>query len=141
MSEISRISISLEKDLLERFTRFCADGCFATRSEAVRQIIHERLTVVGTTDTANVVATLTMLYAQRRGLVDELIEVRRRHKGLVGASLNQVLSDGLCLEVTVLSGLTFEVKQVAAELSGLKGIQRAELVIILAEKSVSETEI
>jgi CopG family transcriptional regulator, nickel-responsive regulator len=134
MSNLSRISISLETDLLERFMRFCADGSFATRSEAVRQLIHERLIVAGATDAATVVATLTLLYDyQRRGLVDEMLELRRKHMDLVGATLQQVITDGLCLDVTVLRGSTAAVRQAAGEISGLKGIQRAQLVIAFAE--------
>jgi CopG family nickel-responsive transcriptional regulator len=43
MSEIVRFSVSLEADLLARFDRFSADGQFATRSEAIRQLLRERL--------------------------------------------------------------------------------------------------
>ena len=39
MSEIVRFSVSLEDDLLERFDGYCAQQKFATRSEAVRQLI------------------------------------------------------------------------------------------------------
>lgn len=41
MSQIIRFSVSLEAELLESFDRHCAEGKFATRSEAVRQLIRE----------------------------------------------------------------------------------------------------
>jgi len=44
MSEIVRFSVSLEDDLLERFDEYCRREQFATRSEAVRQIIRRTLT-------------------------------------------------------------------------------------------------
>ncbi len=44
MSEIVRFSVSLESDLLERFDQYCENGQFATRSEAIRQLLRERLT-------------------------------------------------------------------------------------------------
>ena len=44
MTEIVRFSVSLEADLLEQFDRYCKEGKFATRSEAVRQLLRETLT-------------------------------------------------------------------------------------------------
>ena len=44
MAEIVRFSVSLEDDLLEKFDRYCAEQQSATRSEAVRQLIRDRLT-------------------------------------------------------------------------------------------------
>jgi CopG family nickel-responsive transcriptional regulator len=43
MTNVLRFSVSLEEDLLQRFDEFCQEQKFATRSEAVRQLIHEGL--------------------------------------------------------------------------------------------------
>ena len=43
MSDIVRFTISLETELLEAFDRFVEQGKFPTRSEAIRQLIHEGL--------------------------------------------------------------------------------------------------
>ena len=44
MSELTRFSVSLEADLLEAFDKFVHDGSFATRSEAIRQLLRQTLT-------------------------------------------------------------------------------------------------
>ena len=63
MAELVRVTVSLESDLLERFDRFCSDGRFATRSEAVRQWLHDRLArEAWESDDTEVSATLTMVY-------------------------------------------------------------------------------
>ena len=56
MPEIARFSVSLESDLLERFDRFCAESRFATRSEAIRQLLREKLTVEAVSNEAAEVA-------------------------------------------------------------------------------------
>ena len=43
MSEIVRFSVSVENDLLKKFDEYLRKEQFATRSEAVRQLIHDRL--------------------------------------------------------------------------------------------------
>jgi CopG family nickel-responsive transcriptional regulator len=44
MSDIVRFSVSVEDGLLDKFDRFCKEERFATRSEAVRQLIRDTLT-------------------------------------------------------------------------------------------------
>ena len=41
MSNVVRISVSLDEELLQRFDEYCQQERFSTRSEAVRQLIHE----------------------------------------------------------------------------------------------------
>ena len=42
MSELVRFSVSLEKDMLDSFDRFCQEGKFATRGDAIRQLLCEK---------------------------------------------------------------------------------------------------
>ena len=44
MSDIVRFSVSVEDDLLKLFDQYCRQEQFATRSEAVRQLIRDMLT-------------------------------------------------------------------------------------------------
>lgn len=63
MSDLVRFSVSLESDLLDRFDTFCEAGQFETRSEAVRQLIRERLTAQAwATGADDVAASLTLVY-------------------------------------------------------------------------------
>ncbi len=47
MAEIVRFSVSAEEELLAQFDEYCRQEQFATRSEAVRQLIRDRLTSRG----------------------------------------------------------------------------------------------
>jgi len=63
VSEIVRFSVSLENALLEQFDALCSKENFATRSEAVRQLIRDTLTTrAWETDTCEVAGTLTLVY-------------------------------------------------------------------------------
>ena len=41
MADVTRFSVSLEADLLDAFDKFVRDGSFATRSEAIRQLLRQ----------------------------------------------------------------------------------------------------
>ena len=104
MSEIVRFSVSLEDDLLEQFDRFCTEQHFATRSEAVRQLIRDKLTAhAWASDAQDVAGTLTLVYDHhRQQLRDQLTALQHDHMEMVVSTLHAHLTHDLCLEVIVL---------------------------------------
>jgi len=137
MSEIVRFSVSLESDLLEQFDRFCEEEHCATRSEAIRQLLREKLTHrAWESDEHEVAGTLTLVYDHHRAqLRDRLLEVQHDHAEMVVATLHAHLTHDLCLETIVLRGPAGRLRQIASELKGLKGIYKGELVMASAEES------
>jgi len=135
VTEIVRFSVSLEEDLLEKFDDFCTRGQFATRSEAVRQLIRNTLTrQAWESGTREVVGTLTLVYDHHRSqLRDQLMEVQHAHTDLVVSTIHSHLSHDVCLEVIVLRGPADQLQEVAAHLRGLKGVHKGELVMAAAE--------
>ena len=136
MSQIVRFSVSLEGDLLEQFDRFCSDEEFATRSEAVRQLIRDTLTTrAWESESGDVAGTLTLVYDHHRPqLRDRLVELPHDHTDLVVATLHAHLTHDLCLEVIVLRGPAGRLRKIAAQLRGMKGIHKGELVMAAAHE-------
>lgn len=139
--EIVRFSVSLESDLLERFDAYCEAGRFATRSEAIRQLLRERLTTAAwAADAADVAASLTLIYDHHRArLTDKMIEIQHAHGDLVVAAMHVHLTHDLCMELIALRGPAGDVRQLAAELGGLKGIHQAQVVVLRAEGGKSHS--
>jgi CopG family nickel-responsive transcriptional regulator len=137
VSELVRFSVSLESDLLARFDTFCAAGRFATRSEAVRQLIREKLTSQAwATDATDVAASLTLVYDHHKTrLTDRMLDVQHAHARWVVSSMHVHLTHDLCMEVIALRGPAGEVQNLSAALSGLKGIHQAQLVVIRADEA------
>lgn len=135
MSEIVRFSVSLEADLLEQFDRYCESGRFATRSEAIRQLLRERLTHAAWDAAADdVAASLTIVYDHHRAkLTDKMIEIQHRHADRVVSSMHVHLTHDLCMELIALRGPAGELQELAAAISGLKGIFQAHLVVAQAD--------
>ena len=134
MSTIVRISVSLEPDLLEEFDHYCAAGRFATRSEAVRQLLREKLThAAWAADAADVAASLTLVYDHHRSnLTEKMVEIQHAHGDRVVSTMHVHLNHDLCLEMIALRGPARHLQNLAAELSGLKGIHQAQLVVVRA---------
>lgn len=135
MSDVVRFSVSLEGELLEAFDRYCQEGKLATRSEAIRQLLREKLTTVAwQKDAADVAASLTLIYDHHHTrLTDRMLELQHAHGDSVVATLHVHLNHDLCMEMIALRGSAAELQHLASELSGLKGIHQAQLVIARAE--------
>jgi CopG family nickel-responsive transcriptional regulator len=135
VSEIVRFSVSLEADLLEQFDRYCKEGKFATRSEAIRQLLRETLTAhAWESDAQDAAATLTLVYDHHRThLAERLLELQHRHTDMVVSTMHVHVDHNNCLEVIVLRGRAGTLQKMASELRGLRGIHKGELVLAKTE--------
>jgi CopG family transcriptional regulator, nickel-responsive regulator len=131
VSSVVRFSVSLEPDLLAKFDTYCEEQKFATRSEAVRQLLRETLTGhEWIADAEDAAATLTIVYDHHKtSLMEKLLELQHRHAEMVVSTMHVHLDHDHCLEVIVLRGRSGKLQQMAAELKGLKGIHQGQLVL------------
>jgi CopG family transcriptional regulator, nickel-responsive regulator len=137
VAQVVRFSVSLEADLLEKFDGYCQEGQFATRSEAIRQLLRDRLTQhAWISDTDDAAATVTLVYDHHRThLAERLLELQHRRAGLVVSTMHIHLDHDNCLEVIVLRGPAAELQRMATELRGLKGIRKGEFVLASTKES------
>jgi CopG family nickel-responsive transcriptional regulator len=131
VSELVRFSVSLEADLLEQFDRFCKEGRFATRSEAIRQLLRDTLTThAWESDAQDAAATLTLVYDHHKTRLSErLMDLQHQHNDMVVSTMHIHLNHDTCLEVIVLRGGAGALQTIASELKGLKGIHKGQLVL------------
>jgi CopG family nickel-responsive transcriptional regulator len=135
MSDIVRFSVSIEGDLLGLFDKYCQQEQFATRSEAVRQLLRDMLTRRAWESGVHEVAgSLTLIYDHHRSqLRDQLIELQHDNTDLIISTLHAHLNHDVCMEVIALRGPAGRLQQIAARLKGLKGIYKGELVMASAQ--------
>lgn len=128
---LERVSLAIEKDLLERFDRLLERRHLGNRSEAIRDLIRRRL-VENESELAEgeAVASLTLIYDhEQRELAERLVETGHDHHARVLSTLHVHLDDRLCLEVQALRGRGRELREFAEHLIGLKGVKHGQLVM------------
>ncbi len=135
MGDITRFGISIDSDLLESFDRLISDKGYKNRSEAIRDLI--RAAIVDEKKDAGqeeMVGTVTMVYNHHvRDLSDKLTEHQHQHHHQVISALHVHLDAHNCLEVLVLKGKSAEIKQIADELLGVKGVKHGRLFMTSAD--------
>ena len=131
MGELTRTGVAIDSDLLNRFDHFIAKGGYANRSEALRDLIRDRL-ISATVDNpdAFVVGSITLIYDHHsRLLPDRLTKLQHDHHDLVIATTHAHLDHHTCLEVLVVRGRSKEVQKLADLLIGTKGVHHGRLVM------------
>jgi CopG family transcriptional regulator, nickel-responsive regulator len=139
MADLTRVSISLDSALLEAFDKLIEGQGYATRSEAIRDLIRDRLLREDTKhQKGEQVAVVTMVYDHHaRELASRLIDMQHHHHDVVVSSMHVHLGVRHCLEVSVLRGPAHEVMHLGEELLATKGVLHGEITYTGGEKALN----
>lgn len=134
---MQRITLSIDDDLAEVLDRHMATHRYASRSEALRDILREaqgRQRLAGGGD-GFCVATLSYIYNHRtRDLGRRLTQARHAHHDLQVATLNVHLDHDSSLEVSVLRGGARSVEALADATISQRGVRHGQLHLVPAER-------
>ena len=129
---IERIGVSLENDLLEQFDQLIAQKGYASRSEAIRDLIRDALVQrqwSAATSREEQVAVVTLVYGHdSSSLAQKLAHIQHENHKAVVSALHVHLDEHSCLEVLVLRGRAREVLRMGEGLISTKGVMHGKVV-------------
>jgi CopG family nickel-responsive transcriptional regulator len=136
-TSLIRFGVSMEEPLLKRFDWICRQKGYASRSEAIRDMVRDLLVEQDLQkEETETVGTVTVIYDHhQRELEEKLTDYQHHFLQAIVSTLHVHLDHHRCLEVLVLRGKAKEVKKIADGLIATKGVKHGKLVIT-AEKSV-----
>ena len=142
MSELSRIGVAIDSDLLEQFDRFINGQGYENRSEAFRDLVRDRLVSAAIeTPEAPVVGSITLIYDHHSRLLPEkLMELQHDHHDLIIATTHAHLDHDTCLEVVVVKGKSKRVRALADLMISTKGVHHGRLVMSAPTSYHSKSE-
>jgi len=137
-SKIARFSISLDAELLRQLDRMVRGKGYANRSQAVADMVRERLVEHRQElDTAEAVGTVTLVYDHHKPHLQEfLTDVQHRFRGAIVSALHVHLDHRNCLEVLVLRGKPSEMRALADRLIAAKGVKHGRLTLTTTGKDL-----
>ena len=128
MSDLVRMSFSLESSLCERLEALVERSAYANRSEYIRDMIRDRLVREEWEGNREAIGTVTLLYDHHaRGLSDRLTHLQHHHHGAVLATTHVHLDAHLCAEMILVRGKAREIEGLADDLRKQKGVLHASL--------------
>lgn len=132
-TDLSRIGISLPKNLLDKFDEILKYRGYSSRSEGIRDAIRNYITyyqwmsdVKGERQ-----GVITMVYDhEQRGLLQSLTEVQHEYMDTIQASLHAHVTHEKCLEIILVRGDGKDLKSIAERLMSQKGVESVKLTTI-----------
>jgi CopG family nickel-responsive transcriptional regulator len=131
VSELSRIGVAIDSDLLNKFDKLIAERGYTNRSEAFRDLIRDELVQRSWEQPdSQVVGTVTLVYDHHvRMLSEKLTDMQHDHFHNVLSTLHVHLDHDNCLEVLVVKGPAAAVRKLADALISTKGVKHGRLTI------------
>jgi CopG family nickel-responsive transcriptional regulator len=130
MSNLVRFSISLEEALLQKFDLHINEKKYKNRSEAIRDLIREKLVKKEWAENEKVAGTITLVYSHhKRGLVQKLTSLQHDYHHMIISTQHIHLDHDNCMEVIIAHGKARSLEQLTDKLKTVKGIKYGNLAM------------
>ena len=142
MSNIIRFGVSLEKELLIDFDKDLKERGYQNRSEAIRDLIRERLVekeweLESKEDDHKKMAVLTIVYDHHQSdLTKTLTDIQHESHGVVYSTLHIHLDLDNCLEIMVLKGSAEIIKKLGEKLISTRGVRHGKMILTTTGKGL-----
>jgi len=129
-----RFSVAIGGELLRRFDQYREKHRYPNRSEAVRGLMRAALIEeVIDKDDSEAMGVVTLIYDHHASRIgDRLTDLQHEHLDRVVTTTHVHLDERRCLEVILLRGPAGQVRKLADDLIGSKGVETGRLVLAAA---------
>ncbi|GGE02878.1 nickel-responsive regulator [Polymorphobacter glacialis] len=140
---MQRLTIPLDDNLAAAFDALQQERGYASRSEAVRDIVRRTVDAARHDSEAGThcVANLSYVYDYRvRSLAQRLLELQHAHHDLVVATTHVILDHDSSLETIILRGPTGPVRALADAISAERGVRFGAVNLVIVAPNDAHDE-
>jgi CopG family transcriptional regulator, nickel-responsive regulator len=130
VSELVRISMSLENSLMEAFDEYVRAERYPTRSEAIKTLMRQCLSEQAWAQNQLVAGSITLVYDHhRQGIVKRLMDIQHDFGAIIVSTQHVHLDHHHCLEIIVVKGKSTQIRELVTVFKSMKGIKQNSLVM------------
>jgi CopG family nickel-responsive transcriptional regulator len=135
MSKIERIGVSLDKNLLAEFDKIITKKGYKNRSEAIRDLIRDKLSQVHLSNPkTRAVAVICLVYNHHSTkLMEKLTHLQHSHLLQSISTLHIHIDSRDCMEIIVLKGRVSEIKKTAEKITSFKDVKLGKINLMSTE--------
>ena len=127
MDKVVRTGISFEPKLLKLFDKFIKEKGYTNRSEAINDIIRDRLTH---RHENQIVGTVKVVYDQRVGHYSKNVSnLQHDYHCQIVSSMHTYLDHHTCLELVVVKGNLDRVRKLLEKIRKTEGVKEVKLIL------------
>jgi len=130
MSELMRFGVSLESALLKKFDKILKTKGYASRSEAIRDLIRGKLVEEEWENGGNAesIGTINVVYDHHtKDLMHRLNHIQHDCHELIVSDTHVHLDHDNCLDVIIVRGSAEKIRKIADKLISTKGVKYGKL--------------
>jgi CopG family transcriptional regulator, nickel-responsive regulator len=137
MTDLVRLSISIEKPLHDQMERIVKESGYQNRSEFVRDLIRDCLVKEQWKQNQNVVGTITLIYNHHSRLLSaNLTHLQHDHHEMILSTTHVHLDHEMCAEVIIVRGKASRISNLANLMQKQKGVLHLSLSMSSAGKDL-----
>jgi CopG family nickel-responsive transcriptional regulator len=138
LAGLVRFGVSIDSTLIKKFDDLIERKGYATRSEAIRDMIRDMLVEQEwETGEQETVGTITIVYNHHtRELEHALTDLQHKSFHQIISALHVHLDSHNCLEVLVVRGKSREIMRIADKLIGTRGVKHGKLIMTTTGKEL-----
>jgi len=125
---LRRFTVSMEDSLLDDFDAFIQDRHYKNRSEALRDLIRDRIIAKEWEADNDVMGVISLVYDHHQPKLQEKVtELQHRFHHQIVSTTHVHMDHDNCLEVIIVRGKAAIVQNLADNLRALRGIRNSSL--------------
>ncbi len=131
---VSRIGVSLEKELLEALDTYVRDNHFSNRSQAIRHLVNKN-TVEQKWQCNNIVAgSVTLIYdPNKKEIQNQISDIQIEYDQEILSTQRIILGKAKHMEIIAIKGIASRLTELADQLISIKGMQNGKLTMSRAD--------
>jgi len=138
--KLTRIGVTIPRDLISRFNEIIFERGYSSRSEGIRDAIRNYIRYYKwmAEVEGEHIGTLTLIFdPQKTGVADSIVNIQHEYSDIIKSSIHIPLDSDSHLEVTLLRGDGKDVKALTGRIMSLRGVKHVKLNITSFKKSYS----
>lgn len=132
MSELARTTLAIERDLLRKFDAWMVKHSYASRSEAVRDLMRNTLVEQEwASPAADVLAVLSIVFDHgKHTLSQALAHIQHEAHHCILCSQHVHLDRHRCAEVIVMQGKAAQLRRLGEAIIATRGVRAGKLTLL-----------
>ncbi|MFP4558448.1 MAG: nickel-responsive transcriptional regulator NikR [Archaeoglobaceae archaeon] len=134
--EITRLGVSLPKNLLEQFDKTITSRGYASRSDAIRDAIRNYLLEYEWLEKegGEIVGVINVMYSHHhKGTSDAIVSLQHDYGNVIVSTMHIHLNEDNCLEMVIVKGEMEGIKELVDRITTTKGIDNVKLITAVRE--------
>ena len=130
--KVTRMGVSIPRDLLSRFDEIIFETGYSSRSEGIRDAIRSYISYYKwmAEVEGELIGTLTHVYDHKiTGVADSIVNIQHEYMDIIKSSIHIPLDSDNHLEVIILRGEGEDVKALTGRIMSVRGVKHVKLNI------------